>query len=213
MLKRTKNNCIDMDDDKLVNLTRKNIRQAEKTLIKRYQYLVQIKASSYYFPDGDKNDVIQEGMIGLYKAIRDYKIDNETSFKSFAGICIVRNIISALKKANRQKYKPLNSSMSLNKPLYKNESNRNLLDIFENKKNNDNPQDLFLDKQKFLVLNSYIKESFSQLEYDVFLEFRKNKSYQEIANTLDIKIKSVDNTIQRIRSKIRNFLKKNDLFN
>ncbi len=202
-----------MDDDKLVNLTRKNIRQAEKTLIKRYQYLVQIKASSYYFPDGDKNDVIQEGMIGLYKAIRDYKIDNETSFKSFAGICIVRNIISALKKANRQKYKPLNSSMSLNKPLYKNESNRNLLDIFENKKNNDNPQDLFLDKQKFLVLNSYIKESFSQLEYDVFLEFRKNKSYQEIANTLDIKIKSVDNTIQRIRSKIRNFLKKNDLFN
>ena len=202
-----------MDDDKLVNLTRKNIRQAEKTLIKRYQYLVQIKASSYYFPDGDKNDVIQEGMIGLYKAIRDYKIDNETSFKSFAGICIVRNIISALKKANRQKYKPLNSSMSLNKPLYKNESDRNLLDIFENKKNNDNPQDLFLDKQKFLVLNSYIKESFSQLEYDVFLEFRKNKSYQEIANTLDIKIKSVDNTIQRIRSKIRNFLKKNDLFN
>jgi RNA polymerase sporulation-specific sigma factor len=86
-----------MDDNILIELTRKNIRQAEKTLIKRYKYLVQIKASSYYLPGGDKSDVIQEGMIGLYKAIRDYKIDNEASFKSFAGICIVRNIISLCK--------------------------------------------------------------------------------------------------------------------
>ncbi len=212
MAKEIKSNYQDMNDNRLIELTRKNIKQAEKILIERYQYLVYIKSRSYYLPNGDKSDVIQEGMIGLYKAIRDYQIDNSSSFKSFAAICITRNIISALKKATRKKKEPLNSSMSLDKPLYKSESERNLLDIFTNKDSTDNPLDLLLNKQKFTLLTSYIEKNFSELEYNVFLEYRKDKSYQEIADTLDVTNKSVDNSLQRIRNKITNFLKKSDSY-
>ena len=212
MQKNKKLNYQDMDDDKLIRLTRQNIKQAEKTLIERYQYLARIKASSYYIPGSDKSDVIQEGMIGLYKAIRDYKIDNRASFKSFAGICIVRNIITAVKKASRKKKEPLNTSVSLNKPIYNNESKRSLMDIFSNKDSTDNPLDLYLNKQRYNLLQSQIKKNFSQLEYDVFQEYKKDKSYQEIADHLDISNKSVDNTLQRIRNKISVFLSESNYF-
>lgn len=213
MPKKPQTNYQDMNDDELIELARNNVQEAEKTLIKRYQYLVQIKSNSYFIPGSDRKDVIQEGMIGLYKAIRDYKVDNRASFKSFASICIVRNIITAVKKAGRKKKQPLNSSVSLNKPLYNSESERSLFDIFSNKDSSDDPLDLFLHKQRYRLLKSQIKENFSELEYDVFQEYKKNKSYQEIAETLDISNKSVDNALQRIRNKIEKFLKENEYFN
>ena len=212
MAKKRQRNFQDMNDDELVRLAHQNVKQAERTLIKRYQYLVQIKANSYFIPGSDKNDVIQEGMIGLYKAIRDYKIDNRASFKSFASICIVRNIITAVKKAGRKKKQPLNSSISLNKPIYNDDSKRSLFDVFSNQDSTKDPLDLFLHKQRFKMLKSQIKENFSELEYNVFQEYKKDKSYEEIAQELDISNKSVDNALQRIRSKIEDFLKKSDYF-
>lgn len=211
--KQQKSNYQEMDDDELIRLAHNEVEQAEKLLIQRQQYLVQIKASSYYIPGSDKNDVIQEGMIGLYKAIRDYKIDSRASFKSFASICIVRNIITAVKKAGRKKKQPLNSSISLNKPLYDDESKRSLYDVFANENSSHDPLDLFLHKQRYKLLKTQIKENFSELEYEVFQEYKKDKTYQEIANTLDISNKSVDNALQRIRSKIEKFLNESEYFN
>jgi len=184
MPKKPQTSYQDMNDDELIELARNNVKDAEKTLIKRYQYLVQIKSNSYFIPGSDRKDVIQEGMIGLYKAIRDYQIDNRASFKSFASICIVRNIITAVKKAGRKKKQPLNSSVSLNKPLYNSESERSLFDIFSNKDSSDDPLDLLLHKQRYKLLKSQIKENFSELEYEVFQEYKKNKSYQEIADKM-----------------------------
>jgi len=202
-------NYKDMTDDELIKLINNGNKQAEEILIERYKKLVFSKSKLYYIVSGDRNDVIQEGMIGLYKAIRDYEINKQSSFRSFASICIMRQMITAIKAANRQKHQLLNSSISLNKPIYNEESDRTLLDVLN--KDELNPEYLYVSQEKYEFLKTKIREILTDLEFNVIKEYSKDKSYKEIAKALDTHTKSVDNALQRARNKLQEFLDENNI--
>ena len=191
-------NC---DDEELICLACQGDLIAEEFLINKYKKLVKIKARSYFLIGADTEDIIQEGMIGLYKAVRNYQFKKLSSFKVFAELCITRQIITAIKSATRQKHIPLNSYISLNRPIYNEDSDRTLLDIVDNMSIND-PQDLFLNGEKLNNLKIRIKKILSDLERDVLESYLDAKSYQEIAADLGRHVKSIDNALQRIKRKL-----------
>ena len=191
-------NC---DDEELICLACQGDLIAEEFLINKYKKLVKIKARSYFLIGADTEDIIQEGMIGLYKAVRNYQFKKLSSFKAFAELCITRQIITAIKSATRQKHIPLNSYISLNRPIYNEDSDRTLLDIVDNMSIND-PQDLFLNGEKLNHLKVRIKRILSDLERDVLESYLDAKSYQEIAADLGRHVKSIDNALQRIKRKL-----------
>ncbi|MGB6371486.1 MAG: RNA polymerase sporulation sigma factor SigH [Atribacterota bacterium] len=194
-------NCRNCDDEELIYLASQGNLLAEECLINRYKKLVKIKARSYFLIGADTEDIIQEGMIGLYKAVRNYQFKKLSSFKAFAELCITRQIITAIKSATRQKHIPLNSYISLNRPIYNEDSDRTLLDIVDNISIND-PQDLFLNGEKLNNLKVRIKRILSDLERDVLESYLDAKSYQEIAVDLGRHVKSIDNALQRIKRKL-----------
>ncbi|MGB6607300.1 MAG: RNA polymerase sporulation sigma factor SigH [Atribacterota bacterium] len=194
-------NCRNCDDEELIYLAGQGNLLAEECLINRYKKLVKIKARSYFLIGADTEDIIQEGMIGLYKAVRNYQFKKLSSFKAFAELCITRQIITAIKGATRQKHIPLNSYTSLNRPIYNEDSDRTLLDIVDNMSIND-PQDLFLNGEKLNNLKVRIKRILSDLERDVLESYLDAKSYQEIAVDLGRHVKSIDNALQRIKRKL-----------
>ncbi len=194
-------NCRNCDDEELICLAYQGNLLAEECLINRYKKLVKIKARSYFLVGADTEDIIQEGMIGLYKAVRSYQFKKLSSFKAFAELCITRQIITAIKSATRQKHIPLNSYISLNRPIYNEDSDRTLLDIVDNMNIND-PQDLFLNSEKLNNLKVRIKRILSELERDVLESYLDAKSYQEIAANLGRHVKSIDNALQRIKRKL-----------
>jgi len=185
-------NCRNCDDEELIYLASQGDLIAEEYLINKYKKLVKIKARSYFLIGADTEDIIQEGMIGLYKAVRNYQFKKLSSFKAFAELCITRQIITAIKSATRQKHIPLNSYISLNRPIYNEDSDRTLLDIVDNISIND-PQDLFLNGEKLNNLKIRIKKILSDLERDVLESYLDAKSYQEIAADLGRHVKSIDN--------------------
>jgi len=174
---------------------------AEEYLINKYKRLVKMKARSYFLIGADTEDIIQEGMIGLYKAVRNFQFKKLSSFKAFAELCITRQIITAIKSTTRQKHIPLNSYVSLNRPIYSEDSDRTLLDIVDNMNIND-PQDLFLNNEKLNILKKKIKRILSDLERDVLESYLDAKTYQEIAGELGRHVKSIDNALQRIKRKL-----------
>jgi RNA polymerase sporulation-specific sigma factor len=194
-------NCRNYDDEELIYLANQGDLLAEECLINKYKKLVKIKARSYFLIGADTEDIIQEGMIGLYKAVRNYQFKKLSSFKAFAELCITRQIITAIKSATRQKHIPLNSYISLNRPIYNEDSDRTLLDIVDNISIND-PQDLFLNGEKLNNLKVRIKKILSDLERDVLESYLDAKSYQEIAADLGRHVKSIDNALQRIKRKL-----------
>jgi len=194
-------NCRNYDDEELVCLACQGDLLAEEYLINKYKKLVKIKARSYFLIGADTEEIIQEGMIGLYKAVRNYQFKKLSSFKAFAELCITRQIITAIKSATRQKHIPLNSYISLNRPIYNEDSDRTLLDIVDNISIND-PQDLFLNGEKLNNLKMRIKRILSDLERDVLESYLDAKSYQEIAADLGRHVKSIDNALQRIKRKL-----------
>lgn len=191
-------NC---DDEELIYLASQGDLVAEECLINKFKKLVKIKARSYFLIGADTEDIIQEGMIGLYKAVRNYQFKKLSSFKAFAELCITRQIITAIKSATRQKHIPLNSYISLNRPIYNEDSDRTLLDIVDDTSIND-PQDLFLNGEKLNNLKVRIKRILSDLERDVLESYLDAKSYQEIAVDLGRHVKSIDNALQRIKRKL-----------
>ncbi len=193
--------CRNCNDEELVCLACQGDSLAEEYLINKYKKLVKIKARSYFLIGADTEDIIQEGMIGLYKAVRNYQFKKLSSFKAFAELCITRQIITAIKSATRQKHIPLNSYISLNRPIYNEDSDRTLLDIVDNISIND-PQDLFLNGEKLNNLKMRIKKILSDLERDVLESYLDAKSYQEIAVDLGRHVKSIDNALQRIKRKL-----------
>lgn len=194
-------NCRNCDDEELIYLASQGDLVAEECLINKYKKLVKIKARSYFLIGADTEDIIQEGMIGLYKAVRNYQFKKLSSFKAFAELCITRQIITAIKSATRQKHIPLNSYISLNRPIYNEDSDRTLLDIVDNISIND-PQDLFLNGEKLNNLKVRIKKILSDLERDVLESYLDARSYQEIAADLGRHVKSIDNALQRIKRKL-----------
>jgi len=199
-----------LSDDELIKIIHDGDSRAEEVLIKRYKNFVLAKSRSYFLVGAGREDIVQEGMIGLYKAVRDYKIDRLASFRAFAELCITRQIITAIKAATRQKHQPLNSYVSLNKPIYDEESDRTLLDILKGTKLN-NPEELFVSKETYDLIENQISEMLSTLEFNVLQEYLNGKSYQDIADTLDKHVKSVDNALQRVKRKMEDFLEKHDI--
>ena len=153
----------------------------------------------------DREDIIQEGMIGLYKAIRDFRADKLSSFRAFAELCITRQIITAIKTATRQKHIPLNSYISLNKPIYDEDSDRTMLDILSGTKITD-PEEVFISHELSDDLREKIQENLSDLESQVLLSYLEGKSYQEMAKELQRHVKSIDNALQRVKRKIEKTL-------
>lgn len=199
-----------LSDDELIEYVHNGHEKAQGVLIKRYKNFVLAKSRSYFLVGADREDVVQEGMIGLYKAIRDYKLDRLASFRAFAELCITRQIITAIKAATRQKHQPLNSYISLNKPIYDEESDRTLLDVLKGSKLT-NPEKLFLSKETYDLIERKIGEMLSDLEFDVLQEYLKGKSYQAIADALDKHVKSIDNALQRVKRKLETFLEKHNI--
>lgn len=194
-----------MEDEEIVSIARRGDRLAQDYLLDKYKNYVRGKASTYFLIGADRDDIIQEGMIGLFKAIRDYNKDKLASFKSFAEICITRQIITAIKTATRQKHRPLNSYISLNKPIYEEESDRTLLDIIEGLSITD-PMEVFIVNENIHSMEVSIFNSLSELEYEVLDSYVKGSSYQDIAKELQRDPKSVDNALQRIKKKLEKCL-------
>lgn len=170
-------------------------------LISKYRKFVRAKARSYFLIGADKEDIIQEGMIGLYKAIRDFKNDKQASFRAFAELCVTRQIITAIKTATRQKHIPLNSYVSLNKPIYEEDSDRTLLDVISGVKVA-NPEDMVISREEFSDIEDKMNDILSDLEWKVLMSYLDGKSYQEIAADLGRHIKSIDNALQRVKRKL-----------
>ncbi|WP_294153675.1 RNA polymerase sporulation sigma factor SigH [uncultured Selenomonas sp.] len=166
-------------------------------LINKYRNFVRAKARSYFLIGADREDIIQEGMIGFYKAVRDFRNDKLSSFRAFAELCVTRQIITAIKTATRQKHIPLNSYISLNKPIYDEDSDRTLLDVLSGAKVSD-PEELVISQEEFVDIEKKMEEILSDLEWQVLMSYLDGKSYQEIAAELHRHVKSIDNALQRV---------------
>lgn len=177
-------------------------------LISKYRNFVRAKARSYFLIGADREDIVQEGMIGLYKAIRDFRNDKQASFRAFAELCVTRQIITAIKTATRQKHIPLNSYVSLNKPIYDEESDRTLLDVLSGVKVTD-PEELVISHEEFADIEAKMEDILSELEWKVLMSYLDGKSYQEISRELGRHVKSIDNALQRVKCKLDKYMEAN----
>lgn len=203
-------NFAEITDEEVVSYAKSGDELATEYVINKYKNFVRVKAKSYFLVGADREDIIQEGMIGLYKAIRDFKADKLSSFRAFAELCITRQIITAIKTATRQKHIPLNSYISLNKPIYDDDSDRTMLDILSGAKITD-PEEVFINHELSGDIREKIQENLSELESQVLMSYLEGKSYQEMARELNRHVKSIDNALQRVKRKIEKSLSDIDL--
>ncbi|AEH46173.1 RNA polymerase sporulation sigma factor SigH [Parageobacillus thermoglucosidasius] len=194
-----------LEDEQLVELVHQGDGDALDFLIHKYQNFVRAKARSYFLVGADREDIIQEGMIGLYKAVRDFKGDKLSSFKAFAELCITRQMITAIKTATRQKHIPLNSYVSLDKPIYDDESDRTLMDVISGTKATD-PEELIVNREEVDDIEVKMTELLSDLERKVLALYLDGRSYQEISEELNRHVKSIDNALQRVKRKLEKYL-------
>nr|WP_202395728.1 RNA polymerase sporulation sigma factor SigH [Virgibacillus halodenitrificans] len=194
-----------LDDNEVIALVQQGNSRALDFLINKYKNFVRAKARTYFLIGADREDIIQEGMIGLYKAIRDYDGEKLSSFKGFAELCVTRQIITAIKTATRQKHLPLNSYVSLDKPIYDEESDRTLLDVIAGSKAID-PQELLVNREKFGDLETKLSELLSELEKQVLHLYLDGQTYQEISVELKRHVKSIDNALQRVKRKLEQLM-------
>ena len=194
-----------MTDEQIVKLAQGSDAQALEYLLNKYKNFVRTKARSYFLIGADHEDIVQEGMIGLYKSIRDYREEKLSSFRAFAELCITRQIITAIKTATRQKHIPLNSYISLNKPIYEEDSDRTLLDVIT-EEGISNPEDMLIDREDLSFIEGRIGQMLSGLEKEVLVRYMEGKSYVEIADEMGRHVKSIDNALQRIKRKLLKYL-------
>lgn len=188
-------------DEDLIEIIKSGDKYALEYLINRYKELVNIKVSKYYIIGAERDDIVQEGLIGLFKAIQCYKPDQHNSFKTFANMCIERQLITAIKTSNRQKHMPLNSYLSLNMSAYDEESDdTEVMEVFNSALIED-PLDTITKKEYYASVENAIDKALSDFERQVLNRYINGESYIEIAEKLDTPVKSVDNAIQRIRKK------------
>lgn len=199
------NTYAEVPDEETVELAQQGEQFAVEYLVDKYKNFVRAKARSYFLIGADREDIIQEGMIGLFKAIRDYRVDKLTSFRAFAELCITRQIITAIKTATRQKHIPLNSYVSLNKPIYDEESDRTLMDIITTHRIT-NPEEIIISREEFVFIEKKMGEILSSLEWKVLMSYLEGKSYQEISVELKRHVKSIDNALQRVKRKLEKYL-------
>lgn len=195
-----------LSDEDLLSLHRAGDARAEEALYARYKQIVRSKARTYFLIGADREDIIQEGMIGLYKAVVDYQFDKNTSFRGFAELCITRQIISAIKAATRKKHIPLNTYISFNRPAYESETGLTLIDVLSSTRISD-PEEVLIGRENYAAVADSIEHSLSRLERDTLGLYLYGYSYQQIAEHLQVTTKSVDNAIQRVKKKLEARLK------
>ncbi|MGG1386060.1 RNA polymerase sporulation sigma factor SigH [Bacillus amyloliquefaciens] len=194
-----------LEDEQVIEKVHVGDSDALDYLITKYRNFVRAKARSYFLIGADREDIVQEGMIGLYKSIRDFREDKLTSFKAFAELCITRQIITAIKTATRQKHIPLNSYVSLDKPIFDEESDRTLLDVISGAKTL-NPEEMIINQEEFDDIEMKMGELLSDLERKVHVLYLDGRSYQEISDDLNRHVKSIDNALQRVKRKLEKYL-------
>lgn len=193
------------DEEILLAIKDNDDELALEYLINKYRNFVRVKARSYFLIGADREDIIQEGMIGFYKAIRDFRNDKLSSFRAFAELCVTRQIITAIKTATRQKHIPLNSYISLNKPIYDEDPDRTLMDVLSGGKISD-PEELVISREEFADIEKKMEDILSDLEWRVLMSYLDGKSYQEIAADLGRHVKSIDNALQRVKRKLEKYM-------
>ncbi|NTW71541.1 MAG: RNA polymerase sporulation sigma factor SigH [Eubacteriaceae bacterium] len=195
-----------LTDEQLVILAQNGDRHARETIMERYLNLVKSRSRSYYIVGGDREDIIQEGLIGLFKAVKDYRIDRPASFKVFAEMCMHRQIMTAIKSATRLKHNPLNSYLSLDKPIYDGDSDGTLVDtvcipkVYE-------PEEVYIGNENLVSIETGINGMLSNFEKRVYQMYMNGKNYTEMAVELNKANKSIDNALQRIKKKIYSYMK------
>ncbi len=198
----------ELEDDALVELARSGQDQAIDELLHRYRHYARAKARTYFLAGADKEDIVQEGMIGLFKAVRDFQADKNTAFRAFAELCITRQIITAIKTATRQKHIPLNSYVSLNKPAG-HDDDRPLEDALVQRAVD--PAELVISAEEISSIRSSMGKLLSDLETEVLQLYMDGKSYQQIGDMLGRHVKSIDNALQRIKRKLEQHLATRDV--
>ena len=195
-----------ISDEEIIKLIKSGDKSALDFIMNKYKEVVNIKVSKYFIIGAEKEDIVQEGLIGLYKAIKNFDPEKENSFKTFANLCIERQLITAIKTSNRQKHMPLNSYLSLNMSAYEDDEADEVIDVFDSNQIED-PLDTITKKEYYMEIENAIDKSLSDFEKKVLNRFAKGESYVQIADRLNTPVKSVDNAIQRIRKKaIRNIV-------
>ncbi|MBQ3573123.1 MAG: RNA polymerase sporulation sigma factor SigH [Clostridia bacterium] len=190
-----------LSDEELVELSAGGDRRATEFILSKYKNLVRSRAKAYFLAGADHDDIVQEGMIGLFKAMRDFDVTKQASFRGFAEVCIKRQIITAVKASTRQKHMPLNSYVSLSEPVYDDDSERSLMDMIAERDAVD-PEEMFLRREKAELISAEIKDKLSSLEKTVLSLYMGGMNYQEIAVELGRTPKSIDNALQRIKRKL-----------
>jgi len=190
-----------LTDEELLQRLRGDDPCAEEALYARYKQIVRSKARTYFLVGADREDIIQEGMIGLYKAVMDYQFDRQTSFRAFAELCITRQIITAIKSATRKKHMPLNTYISFNRSVFEGDSERPFIDMLTSTRISD-PEEVLIGRENYAAVADSIKNSLSKLERGALELYLQGYSYQQIAEGLTISTKSVDNAIQRVKKKL-----------
>lgn len=190
-----------LEDEEIVLLGRRGDKNATEFLINKYKSLVKAKARTYFLIGADREDVVQEGMIGLYKATRDYQHDKSMAFKTFAELCITRQMITAVKNATRQKHIPLNTYISLNRKVYDDDSDKSYIDMISYQIVLD-PEQLLITKEEASGIENKMGEILSSFEWEVLSLYLNGKSYTEIAKELNKPVKSIDNALQRVKKKV-----------
>ncbi|GGL63456.1 RNA polymerase sporulation sigma factor SigH [Sporolactobacillus putidus] len=199
-----------LDDEKILKVVHDGNGEALEYLIFKYKNFVRAKAKAYFLVGAEREDIIQEGMIGLFKAIRDYRGDKPASFKAFAELCITRQMITAVKTATRQKHIPLNSYVSLDKPIYDEESDRTLLDVVCETQSSD-PEELLISREEYDNIEEKLSRILSDLERKVLNQYLDGRSYQEISADLKRHVKSIDNALQRVKRKLEHCMQLKEL--
>lgn len=201
MLAMSEKKLEELSDERLVELSQNGDDAALETILSRYKNLVYSKSKPYFLAGAENDDIIQEGFIGLYKAVKDFNPERFPFFKVFAGVCVTRHIITAVKAAARKKHFPLNSYVSLDKNTYDEDGDTTLLDVIAFNKLQD-PEAILIDRENVDGMEYKINKALSKLELEVLVCYLKEMSYSEIANELGKDVKSVDNAIQRIKKKL-----------
>ena len=200
------NNYNSMSDEQLISLVKTDDKYALDFIIEKYRDLVNMKANRFFLVGAEDDDMVQEGMIGLFKAIQSFDLEKNNSFKTFANLCIERQLITAIKTSNRQKHMPLNGYLSLNTAAYEEDEDTTVLEVFDSHQTED-PLDTITKKEYYKRVEEAIDKNLSDFEKQVLARFIKGESYVIIAEKLDTPVKSIDNAIQRIRKKaIRNII-------
>lgn len=199
-----------LTDDEIIIKIHDGNKHAYNFLIKKYDNIVRHKVTTYFLIGSDREDVIQEGYIGLYKAICDYNQERKMSFRSFAEMCITRQIITSIKSATRLKHTPLNSYISIYKPVHDDQSERTLLETINNKFSQDPLNSLMIQEER-LYIQAQLQKALTRLEHNVLKFYLQGYTYEEMATKLNCREKSIDNALQRIKRKVSEMIEKKHL--